>query len=720
MAMIDRLGIEQATNSDVAKFRTVAFETLAAVQRINELMIVQLEEERWRLEIRMKEVSNAYHLARIRLQWELEKKLKFEQKTAEQNSHVNQAALAVEIPNSLILGVHGMTLDDTCHTRSEIEAGSPKIATEAAIEAANSKIATLEIDVADREHQRNECDCMIKMTEKRLIEAQDVCAYIMLLQAKYTFLRDDIQVAMEPDDVSVMSQCTQDFRQLALPPDELRLELESSFSKVSAACSKTDLSVIDQLATIDDVTTFCAVAYEVLAGFRCRNKRDRVRLEQECQRLKYRLIESSTEHSLASSRLEKERKKQLEVNRRAASQASEIASFEATIRQEEASIKDLERKITEHNQRDVLNEIIGTVASWIGVASGNVEAMKERKDRVKEDAKSRRQQLNDTRDAIAETRFAVSMLETEAAYFQSRMDECDRELKVTGIQLTEVQNVRILLEQLRSEYEFLQDKVQITKILDDASVMIQCVQDFRQLPPSSLHLEPELPPIRQLDDIDRLPTMDYVAAFCDVVNELLEHMYAQDVVRLKRECDDLRGKLGEARGAHRLAFSPLQKKEEEKLDIEGKAVSQAQQIDYFKLSIQRAEAEILESANILPCYIDIGHPQSCIKEANEKLNRLRPQLSGTRDAIAEVERAIDSLRIEADFCQSQVEKYDRSLKATEKLLAQLKDARAFPMQLRAKYMPSRAGGEIARESEDSSVMSQRFAHGSGCTIEIEV
>lgn len=40
------------------------------------------------------------------------------------------------------------------------------------------------------------------------------------------------------------------------------------------------------------------------------------------------------------------------------------------------------------------------------------------------------------------------MLETEAAYFQSRMHECDRDLKATGIQLTEVQNVRIHLKLL--------------------------------------------------------------------------------------------------------------------------------------------------------------------------------------------------------------------------------------------------------------------------------
>lgn len=215
---------------------------------------------------------------------------------------------------------------------------------------------------------------------------------------------------MEPDDSSIMSQCTQDFRQLALAPDALWLELESSFARISTTCGKTELSVIDQLATVADVHTFCAMAYEALTAFRRSNKQDCVRLEQECQRLEIRLIETSKEHSLASARLEKEKKEQLGVDRKAASQASEIASFEATIGQEEAKFRDSERQCLENSKRvtNGLEDIIPIFGIFNAISSGNalraipfyslidgaIAVARERRDRAREDANGLRQRLN--------------------------------------------------------------------------------------------------------------------------------------------------------------------------------------------------------------------------------------------------------------------------------------------------------------------------------------
>lgn len=179
----------QAANS---VFRSVAFKTLAAIRRINELKCVQLEQERWHLDIRMKEVSNAYYLRRFRLEWELEKKLTLEQMAAElgsriDSSHIDQAALEAALMGVPTCVIPGLPHDDSSHPGSEIEAARLKIA----IEAARLKIAALETETANSEHQRTECDGVIKATEQRLIGAQEVGVYIMLLQSKYSFLRDD-------------------------------------------------------------------------------------------------------------------------------------------------------------------------------------------------------------------------------------------------------------------------------------------------------------------------------------------------------------------------------------------------------------------------------------------------------------------------------------------------------------------------------------------------
>lgn len=245
-------------------------------------------------------------------------------------------------------------------------------------------------------------------------------------------------------------------------------------------------------------------------------------------------------------------------------------------------------------------------------------------------------------------------------------------------------------------------------ITDDASIMSQCVQDFRQLPPDSLRLEPEWTPVSLLAAVDRLPTMAYVALLCDAANELLEHTYAADFGRVEWEGDDLRAKLEGACEAQRLASTQLRMQEQAKLELEGETARQVRRIDCLEWDIQREEVRILELTDI-NAIIEIDHSQSCIKEANEELNRLRPQLSATRAAIAEMEPAVNRLRIEAAACQSQVDKSERSLKTSGRLLAELKDARAFLRQLRAQY----TNDETIQEPEH---LSQSLE---GAAIEIE-